>query len=551
MDPDQTNGYAQQALAVYAESLAVGKRVAVFGDASLGIGARLAELGARAVHIWDPHIGRARLEASRAPRGVVVRPLVQDDVDLRAGAFDLAIVPDLGLFADADALLERVRHLVGDDGVALVAAGRTGAPRTFDYYELFDRVAQEFEDVCMIAQLPFYGVALAELGTETDSPAVTVDTQLVDGDRSPEVFLALASQRGVRLDPYTIVELPAPREVERQTQDDDEADEEELAEDTRESDARDELAGALLEARVRIDALEAQIADLRAHLAAALEVASAAEPLHDALRESASRLVELEQALALRAGQLAELSIEADALRAALHSSREGSSLIEPLRGRAERAEAAVAVVQAELRRASETHAAELARYEEGLRERAQAIRLLESEVGRRERIVRDLIAALEERGERPLLADGDRVEVAPSQAPSSAGEALVAENFQLRAKLDELALEVARREAEAQAAAWSVTELERQLAMCKATPTAATAPASPAVPPAALPAPAPGEIEQRLGIALDELNVLRRALAQEHEARLRAESGDELARAREEIQRQAILLEQLRAPPV
>jgi hypothetical protein len=49
-----------------------------------------------------------------------------------------------------------------------------------------------------------------------------------------------------------------------------------------------------------------------------------------------------------------------------------------------------------------------------------------------------------------------------------------------------------------------------------------------------------------RLAAALDELDALRHALAQEHDARTRAESGEELTQARTEIARQATLLEQL-----
>ena len=45
-----------------------------------------------------------------------------------------------------------------------------------------------------------------------------------------------------------------------------------------------------------------------------------------------------------------------------------------------------------------------------------------------------------------------------------------------------------------------------------------------------------------------DELDALRQALAQEHAARVAAESGEELARARAELAKQAVLLEQMRA---
>ena len=91
---------------------------------------------------------------------------------------DLAIVADLGLFDDPSAIVRRVRRMVGEEGVAIVAAksaegrprARAAGSRAFDYYDLFDLVAPEFDSVRMIAQLPFHGVALVELGDEDETP---------------------------------------------------------------------------------------------------------------------------------------------------------------------------------------------------------------------------------------------------------------------------------------------------------------------------------------------------------------------------------------------
>ena len=119
-------------------------------------------------------------------------------------------------------------------------------------------------------------------------------------------------------------------------------------------------------------------------------------------------------------------------------------------------------------------------------------------------------------------------------------------ENGELRAKLDVLALEVARREGELQARTWRIAELEERVASLEARP-----------PPAAE-RPTPGRAGPVRENVIVELNALRQALAQEHEARVSAESGEELVRARADIARQAVLLEQLareleardRAPP-
>src|SRR5579883_1695830 len=101
------------ALAVYAEALVAGKRVLVVGDSSDGLGARLVDLGARVVHVYDPDASRA--EGSQAARGVTVRALPQGELDVRDGAYDAALVPDLALVPDAPALLARLRRVVGSD----------------------------------------------------------------------------------------------------------------------------------------------------------------------------------------------------------------------------------------------------------------------------------------------------------------------------------------------------------------------------------------------------------------------------------------------------
>ena len=148
---------------------------------------------------------------------MTIRAYSEHDPDLRP--IDLAIVADLGLFDDPAAIVRRVRRMVGEEGVAIIAArsaepacDRTPARRCRRRARstttiLFDLVAPEFDSVRMIAQLPFYGVALVELGEEDEAPGVNVDTQLGETSKAPEAFVVVASQRGARLEPYTIVQL--------------------------------------------------------------------------------------------------------------------------------------------------------------------------------------------------------------------------------------------------------------------------------------------------------------------------------------------------------
>jgi hypothetical protein len=475
MEPTASRAHPQHAIAVYAEPLASGARVAVMGDASLGLGDRLLQLGARSVQVWDPDEPRARAAAERVPEGVTVRPYVGDPREPRS--VDLAVVPDLGLFDDAAELLVLVRRMVGEQGVAIVAAtnrdvASRSASRAFDYYELFDLVAREFRAVRMVAQLPFRGIALVELGAEDESPAVSVDTQLADGDRAPEAFVALASQEDVRLEAYAIVELPAPSRS-------DDTDEPEVA------------RAELVQAQLRAQVLQGQLEELR---------------VRAAVTERAVQVVaDLESALAQRGRQVAELSTEVEETRAAAEVSRIAAAEVDELARRADRAERRLAIFEQELSRSSEVHAEELVRVEEALRERAQAVRVLEEEVARREQMVRDLVGALDEAAHAVPAAPG------PASGPPPVQEGgLADENARLRERLDALAHDLARREGEAQATAWTVAELERKLSQASlATPEVSAAPDA-----------------SKLRAALDELDVLRRALAQEHEARLKAESG-------------------------
>src|SRR5262249_53419795 len=150
----------------------------------------------------------------------------------------------------------------------------------------YDLVSLQFASVRMIGQVPFAGVALAELGESDEEPGVSVDTQLVTEPEPPEAFIALASQQDVRLDAYAIVQLP--RALARH-----EAAEEDEAHAPTEPAEQAALAAAIL----RADLLATQLEEQRA-LALALSVdserAKRVDELEEALRERISKLKEAE-----------------------------------------------------------------------------------------------------------------------------------------------------------------------------------------------------------------------------------------------------------------
>jgi hypothetical protein len=174
----------------------------------------------------------------------------------------------------------------------------------------------------------------------------------------------------------------------------------------------------------------------------------------------------------------------------------------------------------------------------------------MEKELGRREQLVRELVASLDEARDSTSSSGGHVFEAAPAM-PGVAPEEVV----RLRRKLDDLALQVARREGELVAQAWRITELENEKARLavsleREAAAAAAARAAPPPPPKARVLSAPGQtpdLEGELARTRDEIDALRQALTQEHAARIAAESGEELSRARAELARQAALLEQMK----
>jgi hypothetical protein len=570
LDPSQatslTDGSAAgastvDALSVYVEPLVADARVAVLGDGELGLHERLLELGARTVHVYDPDPERAARVAGEVPRGVSVRVL-RDELDVRDAAFDLVLIPDVGVLPDPSSAIGRVRRVLDGRG-AVVAMGRARtsqdddgsfpelAPAVVEYAELYDLFALQFESVTMTGVLPFEGVVFAELGAGDDL-AVSVDTRLVDS-APPGVFVVVAGRESSSLDPYAIVQVvQAARESAGA---DPRAD--------RINAAREhEIASAFAAMQLRAELLAAQLDEHRGRLVSAdsrgAEQASRFERLafeRDAAMTRASelegivaaaqhamallerRLVAAEEGMLERDDQIAALNAELDVrldARLDARATELETKAVEPidmavaaeLLARAERAEASLALHVADLAHVSEAHAGETAGLEAQLRERASVITSMEKELARREQLVRELVASLDEArdGNAPPGA-GVQFEAAPAM-PGVAPE----EVARLRRKLDELALEVARRDGELVAQAWRVVELENEKARL----------ALRAAPPAST--DGPGELAR----TRDELDALRQALTQEHAARVAAESGEELSRARAELARQAALLEQI-----
>jgi hypothetical protein len=561
------------ALSVYIEPLVEDARVAILGSVELELHTHLLELGARSVHLYDPDPDRVARSEDEVPRGVSVR-MLRDEYDVRDGAFDLVVIPDVGILSDPASAIVRLRRVVDARG-AVVALGRARtnqtnemsfpelAPAAVEYAELYDMFALQFESVTMTGVVPFAGVVFAELGG-SDDLAVSVDTSLVTPDQ-PGVFVVLAAREETALDPYAIVQVargddnelndtvaigvPIPIPVP------DESRVHEAATAFAAMQLKAELLATQLDehrsrvasAESRAAAQEARLEQLVLERDVALTRTSELEGIlaaaEQALGGLEKRLVTAERGMLERDDQIAALNAELDARTVEANEAREAELTTESVDPevlaevitRADRAEAALALHVADLAQVVEAHANETAAVEAQLQERARVIAEMDRELARREQLVRELVASLEEARDNP--ANAPVFESAPA-APGVAPE----EVARLRRRLDDLAFDVARREGELVAQAWRITELENDKARLVARPTA---------PPAAVRHPAPqvpsADLEKALAKTRDELDALRQALTQEHAARVAAESGEELSHARAELARQAALLEQMR----
>lgn len=189
-------------LFAYAEAQVAGRRVALFGRGASEAANTLVRFGARLVLAFDPDVTEA-YDALR-PAAITVRPLGDGDFDVRPGAFDLAIVLDVGDVAPLHRFLPRLRRVVSDDGAVLALSPQSSAGPTYE--ELFDLFSLQFEQVRMLAMLPFRGAAVVELGVA--EPEVSVDTQLAGEAPAPEGYVVFASMQAVAIDSYMIVQLP-------------------------------------------------------------------------------------------------------------------------------------------------------------------------------------------------------------------------------------------------------------------------------------------------------------------------------------------------------
>ena len=461
------------ALAAYAEPLASNRRVLVFGNALGSLPLQLLERGARSIHVCDPDALRVAEAAARnRSTQISFSSLADSDLSLREGAFELALIDNLGAHGPLQ-LIRTAKRALGSRGVAIVACpnpeaafplirtapAQSAAATSLDYYALYDAVAAEFEHVRMLGQTPFVGYAIADFSASGE-PEPALDTSFVPGGaEEPDFFIALASNQEVRLDEFAVIQLPTRRllgsintprvapavpvvsenvalnkardaelarlnqwikELEsRASTADERADHSETELDAER--AKLEAAQARFEAeRVKVEAerakVEAKVEAERAKVEAEREASAALKLQHE--KELGAARAEL-TALRTQATNL-----RADASQKSSELSRVTSELAERNRQLAEQTE-----------KLEQGSAVELAEFERQLAERGNEVRRLEQELRTAERTGRELVHELQRR--------------TSEQSKHASAE---------------LERALAEREADLQAAAWTIESLSLRL---------------------------------------------------------------------------------------
>ncbi len=272
-------------LGAWADALIRGRRVALIGDAQSGLAEQLAASSSRKVHAYDPDEARLAGAIAAAAGGAVSFAPLSEALDMRAGAFDAVIVPDLTLTGDSEALVEAGQALLSPRGVLIVASPNPEAERragALGYYELYDLMSARFDHLRVLGQAPFSAYSVAEFAADGD-PAVTIDTSL-GGEEEPHWFIVAASPLPFEVEPYTLVQIPSAWRLS-------------------EGDRAGVDQSALAEAQLRLSLLEAEVDKLRQKERRARELA---EERTAGATKLAARLAELESEVDKRRDESAQ-----------------------------------------------------------------------------------------------------------------------------------------------------------------------------------------------------------------------------------------------------
>ncbi len=219
--------------------------------------------------------------------------------------------------------------------------------------------------------------------------------------------------------------------------------------------------------------LEGELAELRRQLEAAERARLEAEAQATRSQAQAKPVAdELRKDLQAHSARLVERDTHIAALEAELAACPKPAQL-EALASKVKPLEEQVALLRAAVDEGDAERGRDLGRVEDELRQRARRIGELEAEVGRREAIVRDLCAQLEDSSKAlPEIAEAARERQAELDAARASMESAVDRAEQAEGKLAvevgraaELGRRIATLEDERQAGQWRIDELESRIA--------------------------------------------------------------------------------------
>jgi hypothetical protein len=219
------------ALGAFSEDLVTSRRVVIFGNALSGLAETLVERGARLVHVYDENPARVAEATARSTlTQVSFAPLGPGGIAARDGAFDVGFIDEVSQFATAASVVTRLRRALTARGVAFVSTVNpdkklmysvapesanaleftlASTEKPLSYYDLYDLVTREFDEVKMVGQTPFVGYALADFSPETDVE-FSIDTALVPGGaEEPEFFIAVCSHFPITTESFCVVQMAA------------------------------------------------------------------------------------------------------------------------------------------------------------------------------------------------------------------------------------------------------------------------------------------------------------------------------------------------------
>src|SRR5690606_26332177 len=187
---------AQVVSTVFAELLE-DRRVLFIGAADEEVCDRLLDR-CRALRVLDTSTSRSR----RRPKGYRLSAFRAGSLGFGEDSFDAVVVPDVAVFgAEGPERLGELARVVGQ-GVLVAGAG-VGGP---SHEALYDAVSRHFEHARLFGEVPFAGVAVADLEAGPE-PEVVVDATLAPSDALPQAFAVVGSGARLRVAEYTVVAL--------------------------------------------------------------------------------------------------------------------------------------------------------------------------------------------------------------------------------------------------------------------------------------------------------------------------------------------------------